>query len=73
MYTVVVHFADAVPEKDELTSESVKIIDQVEQGYLIKVSGDINGFMRNVARFQVADINIEKASLEDVFLEFYKA
>ncbi|HLE57840.1 MAG TPA: ABC transporter ATP-binding protein [Rhodothermia bacterium] len=73
MYTVLVHFADAVPARGELASDAVRILDEVEQGFLIKVSGDINEFLKAVARYRVADITIEKASLEDVFLEFYKA
>ena len=72
MYTITVHFFGILPEKDELISDGVKIIDELERGYVIKVSGDINRLLKNVSRFQVEDINIEKASLEDVFLEFYK-
>jgi ABC-2 type transport system ATP-binding protein len=72
MYTVLVHFSGQMPAREALASETVRIIDEVERGYLAKVSGDINAFLRTVAQFEISDINIEKASLEDVFLEFYK-
>lgn len=71
-YTVLVHFAGDMPRREDLESDRIAILDEVDRGYLLKVSGDIDNLLRSLVQFKIADINIEKASLEDVFLEFYK-
>ena len=38
----------------------------------LKLRGDINPLLKIVARYDVADFSVSHASLEDVFLEFYK-
>lgn len=72
VYTITVHFSGAMPGREVFESERIKVLDEVEHGYLMKVSGDINEFLQTLSRYTVMDINIEKASLEDIFLEFYK-
>ncbi len=43
-----------------------------EKSVRIRIDGDINPFLREVSQRDVADISIEHANLEDVFMHFYE-
>jgi len=49
----------------------VKRIEKIEQGIVISYVGDINPIIKKLASYDIADLKISHATLEDVFLEFY--
>lgn len=72
LYTVFLHFDGKAPARELLESEDVKVIRKVNNGYNIQVKGDIDKFLKKVSRYQLSDIEITHATLEEIFLEFYK-
>jgi ABC-2 type transport system ATP-binding protein len=49
-----------------------EIISTVERTVTMRVEGDINPFLREIAKYNVADVGIEHANLEDTFMHFYR-
>jgi len=70
---VEVFFDGDVPgELDIEKLEGVSGIERVGNRLTLKLKGDINPLIKMIARYDVADFSVSHASLEDVFLEFYK-
>lgn len=63
-------------EKDKLAKfekkDGIEEIEKTDDGYVIRVSGDISPILRTISRFELRDIEISHASLEDVFLKYYR-
>lgn len=71
---VEVIFDDGIPSDLGLESmPGVSGIEKLGNRVVLKLKGDINPLLKAVARHDVADFSVSHASLEDVFLEFYKA
>jgi ABC-2 type transport system ATP-binding protein len=51
--------------------DGVKSIEKINGGISLKFAGDINPLIRKLSSYDVGDIEISHASLEDIFLEFY--
>ena len=49
----------------------VKRIEKISEGILINYVGDINPLLKKLTSYNIAELEISHASLEDVFLEFY--
>jgi len=58
--------------KSEFEHDGVESVDEISRGLLITVVGDLNPVLRTIAKHKVNDIEITHASLEDVFMKFYK-
>lgn len=58
-------------EMPDFKMEGVKRIEKIAEGLLINYVGDTNPLLRKLASYDIADIEISHASLEDLFLEFY--
>lgn len=71
LHRVEIRFGDKYDMKDfkELKPES---IEEVSGGMIITVSGDLNPLLAKLSKHNVTDIEISHATLEDVFLKFYK-
>jgi ABC-2 type transport system ATP-binding protein len=52
--------------------DGVSDIERLGNRVVLKLKGDINPLLKAIARYDVADFSVSHASLEDVFLEFYK-
>jgi ABC-2 type transport system ATP-binding protein len=66
-------FDGEIPEDlglDEI--EGVSGVERLGSRLTLKLRGDINPLLRLMARYDVADFSVSHASLEDVFLDFYK-
>jgi ABC-2 type transport system ATP-binding protein len=50
----------------------VKLLGSDERGVLLQVSGEIDGLIKALAAFPVADFETERPSLEEVFLAYYE-
>lgn len=62
-------------DKFKLSEFKVLGVNKIEQssgGLNISVSGDINPVLHVIARHKVVDLEIEHASLEDIFMKFYE-
>ncbi|HMS25637.1 MAG TPA: ABC transporter ATP-binding protein [Acidimicrobiia bacterium] len=49
-----------------------KIMSHSDRSVRLRIDGDINLFLREVAKYEVSDVSIEHANLEDVFMHFYE-
>ncbi len=62
------------PSKEEVlkADKDIEIISKLDGHLELKVTGDLNSVLRLLAQYEVVDLSITHASLEDIFLEFYK-
>lgn len=72
MYSVKVFFEGEKPTQHELEKAGALEIRSMDNGYIIKIKGDVNVFIDVISRYKVHDLNISLASLEEIFLEFYQ-
>lgn len=71
IYSITARFEEKLPA-ESLTLEGLSIKKEIMGGYIMTYKGDINNLVRFVNEKQLNDIQIEHASLEDIFLEFYE-
>ena len=72
IYTIYAYFEGAVPKK-ELTTDGAHLIKELPGGLALKVRGDIKPLLVKLSRHKnLKDVEISHASLEEVFMEFYK-
>lgn len=65
-----VRFKKPVKSSD-FKDKNIQSISQIPDGLLISVSGDINPVLAKLSKQEIKDIEINHATLEDIFLEFY--
>lgn len=71
IYTIYAYFEGEVP-KNQLTAES-QLIKEFTGGVALKVRGDIKPLLVKLSGYKnLKDLEISHASLEEVFMEFYK-
>ncbi|RJO61929.1 ABC transporter ATP-binding protein [candidate division WS5 bacterium] len=68
---ITVRFEGKFGEK-EFDFNGVENIEEIADGLILTVRGDVDAVIKKIAKHKVRDIEITHASLEDVFLEFYK-
>jgi len=51
----------------------IKRLEKNDEGLTLSYIGDINPLLKRLALYNIADLKISHASLEDVFLEFYNS
>lgn len=56
----------------DFKDKNIQSISQIPDGFLISVSGDINPVLAKLTKHEIKDIEINHATLEDIFLEFYE-
>lgn len=71
VYTVTVYFKEPV-DKKELAGNGVEVTKELPNGFALSVKGDINALIDRIEKFDLEDIEIHHASLEDIFLEYYE-
>jgi len=71
IYSVRVYFGEQF-KKSSFIMDGVQIIKKLPQGLLMNITGDVNPFIHKLTEHNVKEISITRASLEEVFLEFYK-
>lgn len=71
IYTITSRFEEKVPESD-LALDGLSIKKEIMGGYIMSYKGDINKLVAFLHDKKLNDIQIEHASLEDIFLEFYE-
>ncbi len=68
---IVARFVDKF-EKEDFRFDGVERIEDLSDGLILTVQGDINPVVKKLAGYKLLDLEISHATLEDVFLEFYK-
>lgn len=71
IYSVRAHFADKFDVAD-FKGDGLKIIKQLNNSLILKVKGDIDQVVKKLSQYKLVDLEIDQASLEDIFLEFYE-
>lgn len=71
LHKIQVRFGDRFSPA-EFNVPGVDKVEEVADGLLISLSGDINRVLRVIAAHKVLDLEIAHASLEDVFMKFYE-
>jgi ABC-2 type transport system ATP-binding protein len=66
-----VSFADGYKTKD-FNFNGVEKIEETSQGLTITAHGDITPIIKKISNHRSNDIEITKASLEEIFLKFYQ-
>lgn len=71
---VMVQFSAAVPKPSFGHLENVKIlrVNDNQRSYSLEVKGAIDNLIKTLAEFPVRDIEVNKPSLEEVFLNYYQ-
>ncbi len=67
--TMVVEFRE--PPADGLQVAGVEVLSRKGAVWRLAVSGDVNGIVRELARYDLVDLVYERLSLEELFLGFY--
>ncbi len=57
--------------REDFIFDGVEVQEVLPDGLIINVKGDINALIKKLANYQLKDVNISHATLEEVFLEFY--
>lgn len=55
-----------------LKADGLEIAQELPNCLILKVKGDLNPLIKKLGQYKLKDLNIERASLEDIFLEFYE-
>lgn len=63
---------DSKFNKEDFKFDGVERIEELSDGLILTVRGDINPIVKKLASHNLNDLDISHATLEDVFLEFYK-
>jgi len=71
IYSVRAYFSDGF-DKAEFLNDDIEVVKELRNGLLLKVKGDINEAISILNEHKLKDVDISPASLEEIFLEFYK-
>lgn len=71
LHKIEIRFKDKYT-KEEFEMKGVDKVEEISDGLVLTVSGDINSVLAKLTKHKVLDIEITHASLEDVFLKFYE-
>jgi ABC-2 type transport system ATP-binding protein len=71
LHQIEVRINDNFTKKD-FQFNGVNSIEEIPSGLLMTVEGDLNPILRKLAKYNIVDIEISHANLEEVFLKFYK-
>ena len=53
-------------------SSASQVISVSDRSVHLRVEGDINPLIREISKYNVVDVSIEHANLEEVFMHFYE-
>lgn len=70
IYSIYVDFVKK-PDLHNLATGTTEITKESLSGYIFKVRGNIAPVLKKLSEYEIKDIEITHATLEDIFLEFY--
>lgn len=71
IYTAYVYFDDVIP-KEEIIAAGIEITKEFEDGLVLNITGDPDPLINILRQHKLKDLEIVHASLEEVFVEFYR-
>lgn len=71
LHRIEVRFTEKVMPK-EFEFDGVENVEEMPDGLIFSVTGDLNPVLGKLAKYKVTDMSITHADLEDVFLKFYE-
>jgi len=71
LHRVEVRFTEKVKTSD-FEFDGVENIEELPDGLIFSVGGDLNPVLNKLAKYKVTDLSITHADLEEVFLKFYE-
>jgi len=70
MYTMNINFENQV-DSDDFKLDGVEIIKALPNEITLGIKGDLNPIIKKISNYKIKDLDIEPASLEEIFLEYY--
>jgi len=71
IHSVRIVFDEPIDQKN-IEDKNIKVVKEIEDGLQISVKGDIDSFIKKIAKLKVKTIQISQANLEEIFFEFYR-
>jgi len=71
LHKIEIHFGDKF-NSSEFKIAGVEKVEEVSDGLLITIGGDLNPVLHIISKHKIIDLEINHASLEDVFMKFYE-
>ncbi|OGY24430.1 MAG: hypothetical protein A2Y57_03535 [Candidatus Woykebacteria bacterium RBG_13_40_7b] len=72
IFTVYAYFEGDVPKK-QIVTDGISLVEEFSDGLVLTVKGDIKPLLTKLSGFKnLKDLEITHASLEEVFMEFYR-
>ena len=71
LHKIEVRFADKF-KVSEFEMSGVEKVEEIADGLLITIGGDLNSVLHVISRHKIIDLEINHATLEDVFMKFYE-
>ena len=60
-------------KKSDFIFDGVEVRKELPDGLVLNIKGEINPLIQKLSKYKIKDLEITHASLEEVFLEFYKS
>jgi len=58
-------------DSDDFKLDGVEIIKALPNEITLGIKGDLNPIIKKISNYKIKDLDIEPASLEEIFLEYY--
>jgi len=72
IYTIHAYFEGEIPKKDVVT-DGIELIEELSNGLVLRIKADIRPLLHKLSEYNnLKDLEITHATLEEVFMEFYK-
>jgi len=72
IYTIYAYFEGEVPKK-ELDTDGIELVKELSNGLVLRIKADIRPLLHKLSEYDnLKDLEITHATLEEVFMEFYR-
>ncbi|OGY22319.1 MAG: hypothetical protein A2126_04040 [Candidatus Woykebacteria bacterium GWB1_45_5] len=72
IYTVHAYFEGEIPKK-EIVTDGIELIEELSDGLVLRIKADIRPLLHKLSEYNnLKDLEVTHASLEEVFMEFYR-
>lgn len=71
IYTICAYFTEKF-DPEVFAGDGVTITKELSGGLVLNIKGDINPVLQKLAKHKLKDLEVTHASLEEIFLEYYK-
>lgn len=71
LHKIEIRFSEKV-KKSDFEFDGVEKVEEIADGVILTVGGNLNPVIKKIAKYNIKDIEITHATLEEVFLKFYE-